>query len=142
MFLLHKSLSDGNPTCVKRECDFSRSLMVFDLIPEVLCQNSNVKEIMWNFSRFKDERRLTHRHNHRFYEELPTSAEIYHGHFRSDPIDTFHHYRISILTNSPLLTQVFLKTAKGKRNIDNLWVPDRAIIFRGSNLSLFLFSHL
>jgi hypothetical protein len=44
-FLLHKSLPDKNPTIVKRERDFTRSLMVSDPIPEVLSPSSDTKEV-------------------------------------------------------------------------------------------------
>jgi hypothetical protein len=112
-FLLHKSLPDKNPTIVKRERDFSRSLIVSDTIPEVLTQSSDMKEIMWNFSLFKGERRLTLEDNPYFYEKLPTSAEKYDSQFRADPIQTFHHDKITVLIDNPGLTgRVILETAK------------------------------
>ena len=100
---------------------------------EVLSQTSDTKEIMWNFSLFKGERRLTLKDNPHFYEELPASAEKYEGQFRTDPIETFHHDKISVLTDDPRLTgRVFLETAKEKRAFGNVWVPKEAIIFKGS----------
>jgi hypothetical protein len=142
-FLLHDSILDKNPTIVTRERGFSRSLMVSDPIPEVLSQSSNVAEILWNFSRFKDGRRLTLKNSPHFYEKLPTSAEIYGGLFLSDPTDPneiFHHDKISILTdNSGLTGRVFLEAAKKERIFGNVWVLDEAIIFKGSYLSVFLF---
>jgi hypothetical protein len=139
-FLLHKSLPDKNPTIVKRKRDFSRSLMVSDPIPEVLSQSSDTKEILWNFSRFKDGRRLTLKDNPHFYEKLPTSAEKYEGQFRTDPVETFQQEKISVLTDNPHLTgRLFLETAKEKRAFGNVWVPKKAIIFKGSFLSVFLF---
>jgi hypothetical protein len=107
--------------------------MVSDPIPEVLSQSSNMNEILWNFSRFKDGRRLTLKDNPHFYEKLPTSEEKYEGQFRIDPIETFHHDKISVLTDNPGLTgRVFLETAKEKRAFGNVWVPKNAIIFKGS----------
>jgi hypothetical protein len=101
-------------------------------ISEVLSQTSGTKEIMWNFSLFKGERRLTLKDNPHFYEKLPTSVEIYEGQFRTEPIDTFHHDKISVLTDNPRLTgRVFLDTAKEKRAFGNVWVPKEAIIFKG-----------
>ena len=68
-----------------------------------------------------------------FYEKLPASAEKYEGQFRTDPIGTFHHDKISVLTDNPRLTgRVFLETAKEKRAFGNVWVPKEAIIFKGS----------
>ncbi|KAF8495896.1 hypothetical protein F5888DRAFT_507428 [Russula emetica] len=111
-FLLHKSLPDKNPTIVK----------------QVLCQSSDVNEILWNFSRLKDGRRLTLKDNPHFYENLPTSAEKYDGQFRIDPIETFHHNKISVLTDNPRPTgRLFLKTAKEIRAFGNVWVPKDAI---------------
>jgi hypothetical protein len=141
-FLLHKSLPDKNPTIVTREHDFSRPLMVSDPIPEVLCQSSDVKEVLWNFSRYKGGRRLTLKDNPHFYEKLPTSAEKYEGRFRIDPIKTFqvHDNKISVLTDDPRLTgRLFLETAEGNRAFGNVWVPKDAIIFKGLYLSVFLF---
>ena len=139
-FLLHKSLPDKNPITVKRERDFSRSPMLFDPIPEVLSPRSDTKEIMWNFSRYKDGRRLTLKQNPHFYEKLPTSAEKYEGQFRTDPVETFQQEAISVLTDNPGLTgRFFVETAKEKRAFGNVWVPKKAIIFKGSYLSVFRF---
>jgi hypothetical protein len=141
-FILHRSLLDKDPTIVKRERDFSRPLMVSDPIPEVLSQSSDVNEILWNFSRFKGERRLTLKDNPHFYENLPTSAEKYDGQFRIDPIETFQvHHKICVLIDDPrrLTGRVFLETAEGNRAFGNVWVPKDAIIFKGSYLSVFLF---
>ncbi|KAF8497903.1 hypothetical protein F5888DRAFT_262615 [Russula emetica] len=117
-FLLHKSLPDKNPTIVK----------------QVLSQTSDTKEIMWNFSLFKGESRLTLKDNPHFYKRLPTSAEKYEGQFRTEPIETFHHDKISVLTDNPRLTgRVFLETAEEKRAFGNVWVPKEAIIFKDVN---------
>lgn len=87
---------------------------------------------MWNFSLFKGERRLTLKDNPHFYERLPTSAEKYEGQFQTDPIETFRHDKISVLTDNPRLTgRVFLETAEEKRAFGNVWVPKEAIIFKG-----------
>jgi hypothetical protein len=102
-------------------------------MPEVVSQSSNMNEILWNFSRFKDERRLTLNDNPHFYEKLPTSTEKYEGQFRIDPIETFYHDKISVLIDNPgLAGRVFLETAKEKRAFGNVWVPENAIIFKSS----------
>jgi hypothetical protein len=134
-FLLNKSLPDENPTIVNRERDFSKLLMVSDLIPEVLCRLSDTNEILWNFSRLKDEKRLTLKDHPHFYEKLPTSAEKYKGQFRIDPVENFQQEEISVLTdNLGEAGRVFLKTAKETRAYGNVWVPKNAIIFKGSRL--------
>ena len=107
----------------------------------MLSPSSSAKEILWNFSRFKDGRRLTLKDNPHFYEKFPTSAEKYEGQFRTDPIETFQQEKISVLTDNPGVTgRLFLETAKEKRAFGNVWVPKEAIIFKGSYLSVFLFS--
>jgi hypothetical protein len=133
-FLLHKSLPDKNPTIVKRERDFSKSPMVSDPILEVLCQSSGMNEVLWNFSRFKDGKRLTLNDNPHFYKELPTSPENYGDKFLMEPIETcLDTQRISVLTdNLGQAGQVFLKTAKKTRAFGNVWIPKNAIIFKGS----------
>ena len=114
--------------------------MVSDLIPEVLSERSRLKEILWNFSLLKNERRLTLEDNPHFYEELPTSAEKYKGQFRTDPIETFQQESINVLTDNPRLTGwVFLETARHKQAFGNVWRPKEALIFKGSYLSVFLF---
>jgi len=115
--------------------------MVSDPMPVMLSRSPDMTEIMWNFSRFKDGRRLTLKDNPHFYERLPTSAEEYGSQFRTDPIQTFHHDKISVLTDSPLATgRVFFETAQKAMAFVNVWVPKDAIIFKGSYLSVFLFS--
>jgi hypothetical protein len=59
-------------------------------IPEVLCEQSGFGEILWNFSRFKDEKkRLSLRQHPQFYETLPTLPKEYGAEFRRDPTETF-----------------------------------------------------
>jgi len=139
-FLLHRALPDKNPIIVKRERDFSRSFMS-DPIPEVLRERADMKEILWNFSRFKDERRLTLKDNPHFYENLPTSAKKYDGQFRTDPIMTIPQgEKISVLTDNPLLAgRLFIETAEETWDFGNVWVIKKAIIFKGSYLFDFLF---
>lgn len=117
-FLLHKSLPDKNPT----------------VITQVLCSKSDQKEILWNFSRFKDERRLTLKQNPRFYEALPASPKDYGDKFLIEPIETYlhkMHKRISVLTDSlGEAGRVFLNLAKKTRAFGNVWIPKNAIIFK------------
>jgi hypothetical protein len=99
-----------------------------------------LQEILWNFSRYKDKRRLTLKQNPHFYEALPLFPEKYGGKFRTDPIETFQFEKISVLTdNSGRTGRVFLETAEGTRAFGNVWVPKDAIIFKGSRLSFSVF---
>ena len=99
-----------------------------------------MKEIMWNFSRMKDESRLTLKDNPHFYESLPRSAKKYNGQFRTEPVETFQREKISVLTDNPRRTgRLFLETAKKKRAFGNVWVVNETIIFKVSYLFVFLF---
>lgn len=118
--------------------------MVSDPTPVVLSESSNFNDIFWNFSLFKGERRLTLKDNPHFYEMLPTSPDKYEGDFRMDPMETFlsHHKIISVLTDSPRVAgRMILETAEETRFFGNIWVPKEGIIFKGSYLSVFRFSH-
>ena len=110
---------------------------------EVLSQRSNAQEILWNFGRFRDHRRLTLKENPHFYKpsDLPASREAYVGEFKTDPIDNFQHKRICVLTDKP--GRVFLETDQSTRAFGNVWVPKDAIIFKGSRITFlppFIFS--
>ena len=107
----------------------------------------NVKEVLWNFSRFKDERRVRLKQNPRFYEVLPTSAKEYEGGLqikptdletdRSDPV-----VKIDVLTDeSGPAGRVYLEIDKEKRRaFGNVWALKKAIIFKGLSLFYLLFS--
>ncbi len=101
-----------------------------------LSQSSDLKEVLWNFSRSKNERcRLTLEDNPHFYEALPSSPEEYGPTFRRDPIKTFQHERISVLVDRKLTGRVFLETDMTRRAFGNIWCPKHAIIFKGFTLS-------
>jgi hypothetical protein len=125
-FRLHKSqsLPDRNPTPVK----------------QVLSKPVNPKEVLWNFSRYSDERRVGLRQNPHFYE-LPTLAGNYGGEFRIDPIEletepnNSHRkthekidQEIDVLTDNS--GRVYLETDRQKRAFGNVWALKKAIIFK------------
>lgn len=118
------------------------SLLFLTPFLEVLGKGSKLQEVLWNFGRFKDERRLTLKQNPHFYKDsdLPTSQHAYVGGFRTDPIEDFQHAKICVLTDKP--GRVFLETDKNTtRAFGNVWVPNDAIIFKGSS-STFMFTFL
>jgi len=110
----------------------------------VLGQSPELKEILWNFRRFKDQkRRLTLKQNPCFYSWLPMSPEAYGGKFCIDPIENFQLEKIRVLTDNPGQTgRVYLQTAQNTRAFGNVWVPKTAIIFKGPRFSVILFSLL
>jgi hypothetical protein len=100
----------------------------------MLGPQSDVLEVLWNFSRYKatGKGRLTLKQNPHFYKRLPTLPEAYGGDFRMDPIQTFQHERISVLTDSSYHEgRVFLETAGKLRVFGNVWALNDCIIFKG-----------
>jgi hypothetical protein len=105
-------------------------------VPEVLSQKSDLKEILWNFSRFHrdDSRRLTLKQNPHFYRDLPTSPEAYNSTFQADPIEDFHNVKqVRVLTDKR--GRVYLQgdrdTPRSARAFGNVWLPNHAILFKG-----------
>jgi hypothetical protein len=101
-------------------------------VTEVLSERSTLSEILWNFSRFRDEKRLTLKQNPHFYKssDLPSSPQAYVGDFKTDPIDNFQHTKICVLIDKPGL--VFLETDQISRAFGNVWAPNGVIILKGS----------
>ena len=108
----------------------------------VLSKYPDLKEVLWKFSRFKDaKKRLTLKRNPRFYKRLPTLPHLYGGKFRADPIDTFQHEEISVLTDNPDgVGRVYVDIGRKRRAFGNVWIPNSAIIFRGLRISATLLS--
>ena len=108
-------------------------------MPEALRPHSDVSEVLWYFSRNPEKERLTLRQDPHFYKRLPTSSEAYGGEFRMDPVQTFQHDRVSVLTDSSYRA-VFLETTRRNRVFSNIWAVNGRIIFQGSFPSSFFFS--
>jgi hypothetical protein len=105
---------------------------------EVLSNRSNLQEILWNFSRFKEEKRLTLKQNPHFYKDLPTSSKSYGSGFQTNPIHDFQDVdSVCVLTDKP--GRVYLETSRVTRAFGNTWVPNEAIIFKGLPLAPLLF---
>ncbi|KAH9997372.1 hypothetical protein BJV77DRAFT_984927 [Russula vinacea] len=90
-------------------------------MPVVLTRHASWPEVLWNFSRFKAEKRLTLKQSPHFYELLPTS--------RRNTV-TFQHQKISVLIDNPGPGRVFLETAKETRVFRNAWIPKDSFIFK------------
>ncbi|KAH9998929.1 hypothetical protein BJV77DRAFT_1147656 [Russula vinacea] len=103
-FHLLRSLPDAYPIIVNYLISVS----------EILSDSPTHQEILWNFSRFKDEKkRLTLTENPYFYEtyQLPTSPEKYDDRFQVHPTKDFWFARSSgqklyVLTDKPEPTSV------------------------------------
>jgi len=115
---------------------FSSWFMLSDstVISEELCASSDQNEVLWNFSRFNGDRRLTLKQNPHFYKRLPTSSRQYGGKYTSDPIESFQHDMISVLTDGP--DRVYMEIAETRRAFGGVWTANNAIIFKGSSCSV------
>ncbi|KAF8497898.1 hypothetical protein F5888DRAFT_1827814 [Russula emetica] len=130
-FHLHESLPDKNPTVVT--------------VTQVLGKKSKLSEVLWNFSRYKGNKRLTLKQNPHFYKHLPRK---YEDDFQSDPIEIEYFLdalgdskgdsldrdrpklkpKISVLTDRE--GRIYLESGQGSRAFGNVWCPQNAIIFK------------
>jgi hypothetical protein len=106
---------------------------------EMLCSESKLPEVLWNFSRYKGDERLTLKQNPHFYKFPDTPR--YDGEFRAYPIEDFQHEKIWVITDSDKPSRIVLKTPKHSRAFGNVWrVPsnhgNNPIIFKGSSMTL------
>ena len=108
-------------------------------MPEVLSNRPSLQEILWNFSRFKDEKqRLTLGNNPHFYSGLPTSLEAYTDGLEIDPTDNFRHAdEFYVLTDKP--EPLYIVTDWGAQPFGNFWRPQNAVIFKGFGFLFFYF---
>ena len=109
-------------------------------MPEVLRDSPSLQEILWNFSRFRDEKyRLALRENPHFYEELPTSPEAYGNSVEIYPTEDFRRAdNFYVLTDKP--EPVHIVTDQVSQSFGDIWCPQNAIIFKGLGILLFFFS--
>ena len=100
---------------------------------EVLTNSSNMTEILWNFGRYKDKKRITVKQNPHFYKSLPGSKEEYGYDFRRHPMTNFVDApKVHVLTDR--LGCVYIDSGRVIRAFGNVWQPKDAIIFKGSCL--------
>ena len=104
----------------------------------VLSDSPSIQEILWNFSRFKDEKkRLTVSENPHVYTELPTSPEAYGHSVKIDPTEDFRQaYEFYVLIDKPEIVRIV--TDQDSQYFGNFWSPKDAIIFKGLGV-FFLF---
>jgi hypothetical protein len=112
----------------------------------MLGEGSNLSEVLWNFSRYKDpERHLALKQNPHFYKGLPRLSREYGDDFQGDPIENFLDtpgHRICVLTDRQ--GRVYLESGQAPRAFGNVWCPQKSIIFKGSSessLALSIFAH-
>jgi len=102
-------------------------------IPVVVNENPSLAEVLWNFSCFKDERRVTLKQHPHFYAHLPMSPDAYSGGFTMEPTEDFQHGdKFYVLTDRQGLA--YFKTDQYTRYFGNFWCPNGAIIFKGEHV--------
>ena len=68
-------------------------------------------EILWNFSRYTDDRQIALRRNPHFYLDLPTTRDAYGAGFFKDSAKEFQFKRndtVYVLVDKPDLNRVYL----------------------------------
>jgi hypothetical protein len=98
----------------------------------MLSHSAGIEEVLWNFTQFEDESRISLHDNPHFYSDLPTSFDAYTVRFRALPIDNFApkpNATIYVLVDQP--RRVFLETRHGTRIFGNVFVLNDVMIFKG-----------
>ena len=88
-------------------------------------------EILWNFSRYTDDRRIPLRQNPHFYFNIPTS-------FKADFVkDSAKDFRfkgndtVYVLVDKPNLGRIHLEAENRRRIFGNVWRSNDVLIFKG-----------
>ncbi|KAI9508715.1 hypothetical protein F5148DRAFT_1283655 [Russula earlei] len=119
-FLLFKSLPDDNPTVVKQE----------------LGKGSKLTEMLWNFVRYKDERRLILSQNPHFYKHLPGIKAEYTDDFRTVLTEDFQMDQ-DLYSHGQARLDIYLESDQNSRAFRNVWAASKAIIFKALFLPVF-----
>ena len=88
-------------------------------------------EIIWNFSRYTDDRQIPLRQNPHFYLDFPTS---FGAEFVKDSTKEFLFKRndnVYVLVDKPDLGRVYLEAEERRRIFGNVWRPNNVLIFKG-----------
>ena len=100
----------------------------------MVSHSAGIEEVLWKFTQFEDERRITLHDNPHFYSDLPTSFDAYTARFSALPIDNFApkpNATIYVLVGQPGRVPVFLETRHDTRVFGNVFVLNDVMIFKG-----------
>ncbi|KAI0263584.1 hypothetical protein BC834DRAFT_886455 [Gloeopeniophorella convolvens] len=114
-FVLFRSLPDPKPLVVR----------------QMLSSRPRPSEIIWNFARYTDHRRITLQQNPHFYLKLPTTPAGYGPGFSQYPLKDFvlaPEDTVYVLADKP--GRVFLEARGRNRAFGNVWRPYDALIFK------------
>ena len=98
---------------------------------EMLSRTTTLRQVLWNFSRFEDNRRIDLQQNPHFYVNLPTSVDAYRGDFKALPVETLQlkpNATFYIVTDGP--GRIFLEAEQESRIFSNVFLLKDAIIFK------------
>lgn len=90
-------------------------------------------EIIWNFSRYTDDRRIPLRQNPHFYLDLPTTFSSFKADFVKDATKAFQFKRndtVYVLVDKPDLGRIYVEAEK-RHIFGNVWKPNDVLIFKG-----------
>jgi hypothetical protein len=90
--------------------------------------------VIWDFNRFRDDRRITLQQNPRFYVDLPTCADVCWSEFEAHPFECLRLQdlvddTIYVLLDGP--SRLFLEMEQGPRIFGNVFRPKDALVFEG-----------
>jgi hypothetical protein len=88
-------------------------------------------EILWNFSRYTDDRQIALRQNPQFYLDLPTS---FGADFVKDSTKDLQFKRndtVYVLVDKSDLGRIYLEAEERKRIFGNVWKSNDVLIFKG-----------
>lgn len=91
-------------------------------------------EIIWNFSRYTDNRRITLRENPQFYLDLPISGGAYGADFSQNSMKDIvlnGQNTVYVLVENPGLGRIYLEVEAKNRIFGNVWTLNGVLIFKG-----------
>ncbi|KAI0266080.1 hypothetical protein BC834DRAFT_140642 [Gloeopeniophorella convolvens] len=102
------------------------------IVQQMLPPNPKLSEILWNFARYKDHRRIRLQQNAHFYSRHPTDTPCYNEYFRQHPMIDFGPLRpgemIYVLPDKP--GRVFLEVSSRGHMFGNVLTLGKVMIFK------------
>ena len=106
-------------------------VLILTRAAEVLSAQPLTSEILWNFSRYKDDRQIPLRQNPHFYLHLPDS---FGAEFVKDSTKEFlfkRNDKVYVLVDKPDLGRIYLQAENRRRIFGNVWKSNDVLIFKG-----------
>jgi hypothetical protein len=104
----------------------------------MLSQTALLRQVLWNFNRFEDSRRITLQDNPHFYVNLPTAVDAYTGDFEARPVENLQlkpNATFYVLLDKP--SRIFLEAGQDSRIFSNVFMLQDVMIFKGLSNILF-----